>query len=88
MSREEMIEELKIELAQTKEIKDYEYWSQLTDEERVEVVLYRTSLVKLVNELSAVSGEVEAVDEDRAAAPMASYPFKRPKRPSVFDRYM
>lgn len=87
MSREEMIEELKIELAQTKEIKDYEYWSQLTDEERVEVILYRTSLVKLVNELSAVSGEVEAV-EDRAAAPMASYPFKRPKRPSVFDRYM
>ena len=86
MSREEMIEELKIELAQTKEIKDYEYWSQLTDEEKVEVILYRTSLVKLVNELSAVVGE-EEVAEDRAAAPMA-YPFKRPKRPSVFDRYM
>ncbi|EJX05013.1 hypothetical protein EVA_06878, partial [gut metagenome] len=39
MSREEIVEQLKIELAQTKEIKDYEYWSQLSDEEKVEVVL-------------------------------------------------
>ena len=84
MSREEIVEQLKIELAQTKEIKDYEYWSQLTDEEKVEVVLYRTSLVKMINELSK---EDEAAGEDRAAAPMA-YPFARPERPSVFDRYM
>lgn len=82
MSREEIVEQLKIELAQTKEIKDYEYWSQLTDEEKVEVVLYRTSLVKMINELSK---EDEAEDK---AAPLAAYPFARPKRPSVFDRYM
>ena len=83
MSRKEAIEELKIELANTKEIKDYEYWSQLTDEEKVEVILYRTSLVKLINEFSA-----EDAESDDKAAPFAAVPFVRPKRPSVFDRYM
>lgn len=78
-TKEEVIEQLKIELAQTKEIKEYEYWSQLTDEEKVEVILYRTSLVKLINELAK-----EEEIEDRAAVT----PHKRPKRPSVFDRYM
>ena len=85
MSREEIVEQLKIELAQTKEIKDYEYWSQLSDEEKVEVVLYRTSLVKMINELSR---EEEEGTDEKAAPLAAAYPFKRPKRPSVFDRYM
>lgn len=84
MSRKETIEELKIELDNTKEIKDYEYWSQLTDEEKVEVILYRTSLVKLINEFTAE----EDVESDDKAVPLAVVPFVRPKRPSVFDRYM
>ncbi len=83
-TKEEVVEQLKIELAQTKEIKEYEYWSQLTDEEKVEIILYRTSLVKLINELATGMVELEVGIEDRAA----QKPFKRPKRPSVFDRYI
>lgn len=82
MGKTETVEQIKIELALTKEIKEYEYWSHLTDAEKIEVLQYRTALVKMINDLTADT----PADEDKAAVPFAAY--SRPKRPSVFDRYL
>lgn len=74
------VELIKIELEETKEIKSYEYWSQLSSDEKVEVTLYRAQLVARLNELTADNGE--------AAEVAAFATWVRPQRPGVFDRYL
>lgn len=69
------IETIKAELHSTAYIKEYEYWSNLTQDERIEVLEYRKTLVSLLGELRAnpTSDKVKSIS--------------RPPRPSIFDRY-
>lgn len=69
------IESVRAELHATAYIKEYEYWSNITPDEKIEVLAYRRTLVALLTEL-----KVNPVsDKDKAIV--------RPPRPSVFDRY-
>ncbi|MGL5745850.1 MAG: hypothetical protein ACRCXX_12000 [Cetobacterium sp.] len=85
MDYNQEIELIRAELAETKFIKEYEYWSNLTAAEKAEVNVYRKSLVADLNTLSKIPAYAHEKADKSIQGVVRN---TRPPRPPVFDRYV